>query len=76
MRVEAPKVTDAFDKRTTEHLGQAQDLSLLLAHCGRRSPFSKRDRRALRSRAEPALQRLRRRISRAAAEQARACTAD
>lgn len=74
--VEAPKVTDAFDKRTTERLGQAQDLSLLLAHCGRRSPFSKRDRRALRSRAEPALQRLRRRISRAAAEQARACTAD
>jgi CHAD domain-containing protein len=75
--VEAPAVTDAFDKRTTERLGGAQDLSLLLAHCGGDSPFSKAHRRALRERARPALQRLRRRISRAAAEQAqRACPTD
>lgn len=75
--VDAPAASDAFDKRTTERLGQAQDLSLLLAHCGRHSPFSKTRRRALRERAEPALERLRRRISRAAAEQAhRACPED
>ena len=52
-----------FDKRTTERLGEAQDLSLLLDHCGKGSPFSKERRRALRSYAEPALVRLRKRIS-------------
>ncbi|HEY5852043.1 MAG TPA: CHAD domain-containing protein [Lysobacter sp.] len=54
---------DAFDKRTTERLGEAQDLTLLLDHCGKDSPFSKADRQALRAYAEPALARLRKRIS-------------
>lgn len=53
----------AFDKRTTERLGEAQDLTLLLDHCGRGSPFSKDERQALRKYAEPALERLRRRIA-------------
>ncbi len=70
--VNAPALAPAFDKRGTERLGEAQDLSLLLVHCTHDSPFSKEDRRALRERAEPALQRLRRRIARAAAEQAKA----
>lgn len=56
----------AFDKATTERLGVAQDLSLLLEHCGRRSLFSKPDRRALRRYADPALARLRQRIAAAA----------
>ncbi len=54
---------DVFDKRTTERLGEAQDLTLLLDHCGKGSPFSKDHRRALRAYAEPALARLRKRIS-------------
>lgn len=54
---------EVFDKRTTERLGEAQDLSLLLDHCGKGSPFSKEHRRALRAYAEPALARLRKRIS-------------
>ena len=56
----------AFDKHTTERLGVAQDLSLLLEHCGRRSVFSKPDRRALRRYAGPALAHLRHRIAHAA----------
>ena len=56
----------AFDKRTTELLGTAQDLSLLLEHCGRRSVFGKPDRNALRRFAAPELARLRQRITRAA----------
>jgi CHAD domain-containing protein len=70
IRVKAPAATGAFDKRTTQRLGEAQDLILLLAHCGAKSPFSKDDRVALRGHAEPALERLRRRISQRAAEQA------
>jgi CHAD domain-containing protein len=54
---------EVFDKRTTERLGEAQDLNLLLDHCGKGSPFSKEHRRALRAYAEPALARLRKRIS-------------
>lgn len=54
---------DAFDKRTTERLGEAQDLSLLLAHCGADSPFSNVDRKALKTYADAALKRLRRRIA-------------
>lgn len=57
---------NAIDKRTAELLGAAQDLSLLLEHCGRRSVFSPPDRRALRRFAKPELARLRRRIARAA----------
>ena len=56
----------AFDKPTTERLGIAQDLSLLLEHCGRRSVFSKPDRHALRRYAEPELARLRHHIAHAA----------
>jgi CHAD domain-containing protein len=52
-----------FDKRTTERLGLAQDLVLLIAGCGDDSPFSKDDRVALRAFAEPELARLRRRIA-------------
>ncbi len=53
----------SFDKPTTECLGVAQDLHLLLEHCGRRSPFIKPDRRALRRYAEPELARLRHEIA-------------
>lgn len=37
-----------LDKRIAERLGVAQDLALLLDHCGRRSPFAAADRTALR----------------------------
>lgn len=61
---ESPKV---FDKRTTERLGEAQDLSLLADHCGRNSPFSQDDRRALGRYARTALEHLRGRIADASA---------
>jgi CHAD domain-containing protein len=64
----ASSAPDLFDKRTTERLGQAQDLTLLLDHCGSDSPFSPSERDALRSYAKPALARLRKRIAKAAAE--------
>ena len=64
----AAGAADLFDKRTTERLGQAQDLTLLLDHCGADSPFSPSERDALRSYAKPALARLRKRIGKAAAE--------
>ncbi|HEV8694276.1 MAG TPA: CHAD domain-containing protein [Lysobacter sp.] len=54
---------DEFDKRTTERLGLAQDLALLIARCGRDSPFSKVDRTALRAFAKPKLARLRRKLA-------------
>lgn len=57
---------DAFDKRTAERLGNAQDLSLLIDHCGPDSPFSKRECEQLLRYARPALQRLRRRLEVAA----------
>ena len=66
LQAELPREHAAFDKHTTERLGVAQDLNLLLEHCGRRSPFSKPDRRALRQHAAPDLARLRRRIRHAA----------
>lgn len=59
---------DLFDKRTTERLGQAQDLTLVLDHCGSDSPFSPSERDALRNYAKPALARLRKRIAKAATE--------
>mgnify|MGYP003576676999 CR=1 FL=1 len=71
-----PAASEHFDRRTTHRLGEAQDLSLLLDHCHRDSPFSKADRQALRERARPALQRARRRIARGAAERRDACPAD
>lgn len=42
---DAPK----FDKHQIERLGEAQDINLLLDHCGKRSIFGKEDRGALRS---------------------------
>lgn len=54
---------DGFDKRTTERLGAAQDLTLLIEHCGRDSPFSKAHRAALHAFAKPELARLRRKIA-------------
>lgn len=63
---EVPLDPAAFDKPTTVHLGIAQDLSLLLGHCGRRSVFGKPDRLALRRYAEPELAQLRHRIADAA----------
>jgi len=72
----APGDSDRFDKRTTHRLGEAQDLSLLLDHCRRDSPFSKEDRVALRGRARPALQRARRRLTRQMAEPRDACPTD
>lgn len=74
--VPVASASETFDKRTTERLGEAQDLALLLDHCRRDSPFSKDDRHALRARAEPALQRARRRIARGVAERAGACPTD
>jgi len=71
-----PDDSARFDKRTTERLGQAQDLSLLLDHCRGDSPFSKEDRTALRERARPSLQRARRRIARQVAGARDACPAD
>jgi CHAD domain-containing protein len=59
---------DLFDKRTTERLGQAQDLTLLLDHCRSDSPFNPTQREALRNYAKPALARLRKRIAKASAE--------
>jgi len=71
-----PGDSDHFDKRTTHRLGEAQDLSLLLAHCRRDSPFRNDDRVALRERARPALQRARRRLTRQLAEPRDACQTD
>ncbi|MDR0184572.1 CHAD domain-containing protein [Lysobacter arvi] len=71
-----PGDSDRFDPRTTHRLGQMQDLSLLLDHCRRDSPFSKDDRVALRARARPALRRARRRIARRGAQPRDACTSD
>ena len=59
---------DLFDKRTTERLGQAQDLTLLLDHCRSDSPFDPTQREALRNYAKPTLARLRKRIAKASAE--------
>ncbi|MBF6026043.1 CHAD domain-containing protein [Lysobacter niastensis] len=57
-----------FDKHTTERLGQAQDLTLLLDHCGADSPFSLPEREAVKAFAKPSLARLRRQIAGAATE--------
>lgn len=51
-----------FDKSLAEQLGAMQDLSLLLDHCGRHSPFADDDRKALRDFATPALARQRKRV--------------
>ena len=64
--VDVKAAADATDKRIAERLGRAQDLVLLLAHCGRESPFSVDDRAALRRYARPTLERRRRRLAAAA----------
>lgn len=64
--VDVKDAADAADKRIAERLGRAQDLTLLLDHCGRDSPFSEEDRAALRRYAKPALERRRRRLTAAA----------
>ncbi|MGO1069857.1 CHAD domain-containing protein [Lysobacter sp. CA199] len=56
---DAPK----FDKHQIERLGEAQDLNLLLDHCGKRSVFGKVDRTALRRFAEAELAGQRERIA-------------
>ena len=52
-----------FDKSLAEQLGKAQDLDLLLEHCGQGSPFNKPDKAALRDFAKLALARQRKRIA-------------
>lgn len=56
---DAPK----FDKHQIERLGEAQDLNLLLDHCGKRSLFGKQDRAALRRFAQAELEGARVRIA-------------
>ena len=51
-----------FDKSMAEQLGAAQDLSLLLEHCRRDSPFAGHDRAVLKRYAKTALERQRKRI--------------
>jgi len=51
-----------FDKHQIERLGEAQDLTLLLEHCGKGSPFAKADRGALKAFARAELARARERI--------------
>lgn len=53
----------SFDKHQIERLGEAQDLNLLLDHCGKRSVFGKPDRAALKRFAEGELARQRERIA-------------
>lgn len=55
---DAPK----FDKHQIERLGEAQDLTLLLEHCGKGSPFAKTDRGALKAFARAQLAQARERI--------------
>lgn len=54
-----PEDAPAFDKHMTERLGRLQDLALLADHCGRGSPFAKRERALLRDHARTRLDRLR-----------------
>lgn len=59
--VEVPD--SGFDKSLAEQLGVMQDLSLLIAHCGRGSLFAKPDRGRLRRFARRRLRRQRERIA-------------
>jgi CHAD domain-containing protein len=49
-------------RASAERLGEAQDFSLLIRHCGRDSPFTRDDRRTLRELAGQRLQQLRARL--------------
>jgi hypothetical protein len=53
---------EAFHKSMADRLGEAQDFSLLLDHCGPESPFEAEDRRELREMAQRRLQVLRERL--------------
>jgi len=55
---DAPK----FDKHQIERLGEAQDLTLLLEHCGKGSPFAKVERGAVKAFARAELEQARERI--------------
>ena len=57
-----PLPTVAFDKKLTEQLGEMQDLSLLVAHCGKDSPFPDDSSQALKQLAKRRLERQRKRI--------------
>ncbi|KRD76859.1 hypothetical protein ASE43_06635 [Lysobacter sp. Root983] len=59
-----------LDRRIAERLGVAQDLALLLGHCGRDSPFAPDDRKALRRYGRDQQARARRRIEAALAASA------
>ncbi|MET0226181.1 MAG: CHAD domain-containing protein [Dokdonella sp.] len=50
-------------KRLAVVLGEAQDFALIIAHCGKRSPFADADRRMLRELAAAGLEGLRERIA-------------
>ncbi|SFL06613.1 CHAD domain-containing protein [Lysobacter sp. cf310] len=64
LKVRAPDL----DRRIAERLGVAQDLALLLDHCGRDSPFAPDDRKALRRYGRDQQARARRRIEAALME--------
>lgn len=66
LKVRAPDL----DKRIAERLGVAQDLALLLDHCGRGSPFAPADRKALRRYGQDQQARARQRIAAALLESA------
>lgn len=66
LKVRAPDL----DRRIAERLGVAQDLALLLDHCGRDSPFAPDDRKALRRYGRDQQARARRRIEAALMESA------
>lgn len=66
--VESPEAP--FDKSLAEQLGVMQNLSLLIAHCRRGSPFAKPDRAALRRIARRKLRRQRERIASVTAPEA------
>ena len=57
-----PRAADTFDKSLAEQLGALQDLQLLRDHCGKRSPFAKPDRKALKTFADAALHTQRQRL--------------
>jgi CHAD domain-containing protein len=62
---------DSFEKREKRLavlLGEAQDYSLLLENCGRKSPFAATDRARLRELAERGLARMRERVARKSIE--------
>jgi CHAD domain-containing protein len=68
---DAHEAMQQHGKRLAVVLGEAQDFSLILAHCSKRSPFADADRRFLRELAQQGLEALRERIAKKVAEFAR-----